>query len=623
MKLSIRPGYALLPALAAITALMVSTPAGAAFSKAPRSIVVPENRSIMLHFDHMRRVQVTNPEIADVVVSSLMQLAVYGKQRGLTTLYVWDKAGLHEYEVSVTGLSPAEKVSQQLRGALGSELSYVVVGEDTVLVEGELAGAEMVHRARQIIEARRQGPVKIVDLIRVKGSPQLPAAAAAAALEDIFGDAIGYRILDETTLVVQGDVSDPALAERVARVVETTARADVTILNLVKYNDELASPPLDKIRAAIGGELHVWQVKGRTVAVDGSLTSDDEYARISKILEQFAVEANVINLLRVVKPRPPIADYAQELATAFGPDVDVRQMGPETLSLEGTVTSEEMLDHYRNLLAAMAPPYNVIDYLRIVDPYKDQIELAALVCELSRDDIDRLGVDWGVIGVSDDGAGLIGQPFLIDVNIPGGINFYGDVGATVNALLQDTKSRVLSRPRVVVNDGEQGEILVGGEVPIPIVQPGTAGVTTVSIEYKAYGVRLRFTPVVKTDGKTIDLTILPEVSSLDWTNAVSISGFRVPALRTRRAETVVSIPDSGTLVIGGLLQRDEVVSVQRVPLLSSIPIIGELFKQKSFRQGDTELVILLTPRIVTGTAHGPGFVHPGEQELRDMSRLDD
>jgi len=76
-------------------------------------------------------------------------------------------------------------------------------------------------------------------------------------------------------------------------------------------------------------------------------------------------------------------------------------------------------------------------------------------------------------------------------------------------------------------------------------------------------------------------------------------------------------------VIGGLLQRDEVVSVQRVPLLSSIPIIGELFKQKSFRQGDTELVILLTPRIVTGTAHGPGFVHPGEQELRDMSRLDD
>ena len=341
------------------------------------------------------------------------------------------------------------------------------------------------------------------------------------------------------------------------------------------------------------------------------------------ILQQFAPDANVINLVRVVKPRPSIDEYARELVEAFGSDIEVKQMGPETLSLEGTVTSQQMLDHYHAVLEAMEPPYRVLDCLRIVDPYKDQVEVAALICELSQDDLDSLGVEWGSIGVSDEGVGLIGQPILMDVNVPGGVDFYGDVGATLSAILQDSRSRVLSRPRVIVNDGEEGQILVGGEVPIPIVQPGTAGVTTVTIEYKPYGVRLDFRPTIKTDGKTIDLSILPEVSSLDWTNGVTISGFNIPALRTRRAETVVSIPDGGTLLLGGLLQREEATVERSIPLLSKIPIIGELFKHKSFANGDTELVILLTPKIVTGTAHGPGFVHPAEQELRDMSRLDD
>lgn len=623
MKLSIQPRCVLLLAVMAIAALPVAALAGAALSRAPGSIVVPENRSIMLHFNHMRRVQVTNPEIADVVVSSIMQLAVYGKQRGVTTLYVWDKAGLHEYEVSVTGQSPAEKVAAELRGALGGNLSYVVVGEDTVLVEGELGTIDMAHRARQIIAARGQAPVRIIDLTRVAGAPQLPAEGAAAALEDIFGDSVQYRILDEKTLVVQGDVRDPADVDRISAVIAATARGELKIINLVKYNDELASPPLDRIRAAIGDELRVWQVKGRTVAVDGTVVSDDEYERIGTILQQFAPDANVINLVRVVKPRPSIDEYARELVEAFGPDIEVKQMGPETLSLEGTVTSEQRLEHYQAVLEAMQPPYRVLDCLRIVDPYKDQVEVAALICELSGDDLDRLGVEWGSIGVSDDGVGLVSQPILMDVDAPGGVDFYGNVGATLSALLQDSDSRVLSRPRVIVNDGEEGEILVGGEVPIPIVQPGSAGVTTVTIEYKAYGISLLFRPTVKTDGKTIDLSVVPQVSSLDWTNGVTISGFNIPAMRTRRAKAVVSIPDGGTLLLGGLLQRQEATIERSIPLLSKIPIIGELFRHKSFANGDTELVILLTPKIVTGTAHGPGFVHPAEQELRDMSRLDD
>ncbi len=588
--------------------------------QAGSSIVIPEGRSIMLHFHNMRRVQIANPDIADVVVSSMAQLAVYGKTRGLTTLYVWDLNGLHEYEVTVTGLTPAEKAGRELQKALGGKLAYTTVGDSFLVVEGSLEDPALVQRAHRIIAAQ-SGPVAIMDMIRASGEVQVSAAeAAAAAFRRIFDGKLEYLVLAPDKLVIQGDLSDAKQVEQVAGVVAATRSEQLGIVNLVKYNDDLASPPLDVIRQAIGDELKVWQVKGRTVAVDGTLSADEDYQRLGKILESFADRANIINLVRVIKPRPDIAAYAEQLREAFGPTVEIKQMGPETLGLQGTVISEAEAKYYQDALAAEQHPYHIVNFLRIVEPYADQIEVAVIVAEINRDDLDRIGVEWGRLG-PDDVITMLDKPILFQVGTESGTKRIYPIGAGADAIRQNVKGRLLASPRVMVNDGDEAEILVGGEVPIPVVSPGESGVTSISIEYRPYGIKLLITPTIRADGKTLDLEIEPEVSSLDWANALDISGFRIPALRTRRVTTNVSLADGNTLALGGLLQREQVETVSKIPVLSEIPIIGELFKHKEFTNGDTELVILVTPRIMTGTHHPPGYRHPVDEELQHMRRI--
>lgn len=592
--------------------------------QAGSSIVVPEGRSIMLHFDKMRRVQIANPEIADVIISSVAQLVVYGNKRGVTTLYVWDRTGLHEYEVTVTGATPAEKAARELQKALGDKLIYTTVGENILIVEGTVDQREFLQRVHRIIAAHT-GPVSILDLVSLTGAPKIPAEAAAAAFTEIFGDKLEYRVLDVNSLVVQGDLNDPAEVEHVASVVAATSSDELSILNLVKYNDELASPPLDKLRQAVGPELKVWQVKGRTVAVDGKLTSQDDYDRLVTILQSFADQANIINLVRVIEPRPEIDAYAQQLRDAFGPDVEVKQIGPETLALlQARVMTQETREDYEKILTTMDHPYRVLSFLPIGKSSKDQIEVAVLVVEISNDELDKLGIEWGQLGATQEGVvGFLSQPFLYDIKSIN-VNDYdpvADFAANVHLLLEDSSGRVLSRPRIMVNDGEEAEILVGGEVPIPIIQPTSGGVTTVTIEYKKYGIRLQITPTIKSDGRTLELEIQPEVSSLDWANGVTISGFNIPALRMRSVQTTVSIQDGGTLALGGLLQKEQAEIIRKIPLISEIPIIGELFKHKSFTSGSSELVIFVTPRIATATHYPPGYEHPARQELESGRQI--
>jgi Flp pilus assembly secretin CpaC len=611
--------------------LLAALPAPAqtlATSRRPGSVVVPEGRSVMMHFESMRRVQIANPDIADVVISSVAQLALYGKQRGVTSLYVWDRRGLHEYEVTVSGPTVAEIAATDLRKALGNALTYTTVGEDTVIVEGCLPSYETLDRARRVIAAR-QDPAKILDLVSLEGTTPVAAEAAAAALQQAFGDILEFRILSPDRLVVQGDVPDTELAEQIAKVVAAATNDDLTIVNLVVYNDEKATPPLDKIRAAVGDSLKVWQIKGRTVGVDGTVASQEEYDRLNKVLGTFSEQANVLNLVRVVKPRPDIFTYAGQLQQTFGPEVEVKPMGPETLALQGYVTSKEMREHYEAILDAMDHPYRVVNFLRIVQPFLDQIEVAVLVAEINREDLDKVGVDWGrLTGGIDSIVSMVESPILFYAGSGDGPGHGSErihrIGAGVDAIRQKINGRLLANPRVMVNDGKEAEILVGGEIPIPVIQPGGDEATSMSIEYRPYGVKLLITPTIMTDGKTLDLAIEPEVSSLDWANALDVSGFRIPALRTRRVSTSVGLENGNTLVLGGLLQREEIESVRKIPLLSQIPIIGELFKHREFTEGETELVIFVTPRIATGDEQRTADeAHPAQQELEEIRQIAD
>jgi pilus assembly protein CpaC len=214
---------------------------------------------------------------------------------------------------------------------------------------------------------------------------------------------------------------------------------------------------------------------------------------------------------------------------------------------------------------------------------------------------------------TDDGVSVLDQPFLIGQTGLGPFDLFGGgeilrfdpIGARIRALEQQNKAKILSEPNLLVLDGREANMLVGGEIPVPVVQSAQVGGTgSVTIEYKEFGVRLRVLPSITGENR-LQLKVTPEVSSLDFSNAIVMSGFRIPALRTRRAETTVNVKDGQSLIIGGLIQSETAKLVKKIPLLGDLPIIGELFKDRSFVNNETELVIIITPQIVNPVAQAP------------------
>ncbi|QKV53455.1 type II and III secretion system protein family protein [Comamonas antarctica] len=154
-------------------------------------------------------------------------------------------------------------------------------------------------------------------------------------------------------------------------------------------------------------------------------------------------------------------------------------------------------------------------------------------------------------------------------------------------------ARVLAKPTLVAHTGQSASFLAGGEIPIPV--PGRDG--NVAIEYKEFGVKLQLTPTILSDVR-IALKVAPEASDLDYTQGVTISGVSVPAVRTRRADTMVELADGESFIIGGLVNRATLSSVNKVPLLGDLPVLGNFFKNLNYSQEETELVIIVTPRLV-------------------------
>jgi pilus assembly protein CpaC len=167
------------------------------------------------------------------------------------------------------------------------------------------------------------------------------------------------------------------------------------------------------------------------------------------------------------------------------------------------------------------------------------------------------------------------------------------LGAVIKALQQRGFFQSLAEPNLVAYNGQEASFLAGGEFPVPVVQGATG---TVTIEWKEFGVRLSFRPTIA--GDTIRLHVKPEVSTLDFNNGLTLEGFRVPALSTRRAETDVELRDGQSFVIAGLLNNVSQTDSAAIPILSALPIIGHLFKSKAERAERTELMVLITPRLV-------------------------
>jgi pilus assembly protein CpaC len=173
-----------------------------------------------------------------------------------------------------------------------------------------------------------------------------------------------------------------------------------------------------------------------------------------------------------------------------------------------------------------------------------------------------------------------------------------NLGATVEALENQGLVESLAEPNLLAEDGKEASFLAGGEYPYPVVQGSSAGgVAPVTIQFKEYGIRLNFIPTIMPQG-TIRLQLSPEVSSLDFTDAVQISGFNIPAINIRTVNTEVELKNGQSFVIGGLLDNTESQTFEKIPFLGDIPILGKLFQSMQRNKNNTELIVLVTPEIV-------------------------
>lgn len=186
-----------------------------------------------------------------------------------------------------------------------------------------------------------------------------------------------------------------------------------------------------------------------------------------------------------------------------------------------------------------------------------------------------------------------------------------NLGATIKALQQKNVLQILAEPNLMAISGQPAHFLAGGEFPYPVVQGvgGGTGFGTVTIQFKPYGVKLEFIGTIQ-DDNSIRLKVMPEVSSLDYANSITISGFTMPAIQTRRAETEIELKDGQSFGIAGLLDQRTTVQLSKVPGIGDIPILGELFKSRSVNRTNSELIVLVTPTIVDPVAGVVGGSQP-------------
>ena len=171
-----------------------------------------------------------------------------------------------------------------------------------------------------------------------------------------------------------------------------------------------------------------------------------------------------------------------------------------------------------------------------------------------------------------------------------------NLGATLRDLQTKNILEILAEPNLMAISGKPARFLAGGEFPFPVVQGGT-NVSAVTIQFRPFGVRLEFTGYI-TENNVVRLQVIPEVSTLDFTNSLTISGFTVPAISTRRAETEIELKDGQGFGIAGLLDHRTTVQLNKIPGISDIPILGQLFRSRNINRSNQELMVLVTPRIV-------------------------
>src|SRR5271157_4207164 len=298
------------------------------------------------------------------------------------------------------------------------------------------------------------------------------------------------------------------------------------------------------------------------------------------------------------------------------------------ITLSGLVSSQAVADHLLAVAQAMSTRKdNVISLLQVPVPKSGEVLLEVKFADVDRSTLNQLGAN--ILSTSpaktifSTTTGEFAPPTVQNSTITGATStattaaaigagvpitvsqllnvfvFRSDInlGAIIQALEQKNLLQLLAKPNVLAETGKEASFLAGGQFPFPVVQGSTGGVPVVTIQFREYGVKLAFTPVITPEG-LIHLKVAPEVSSLDYTNALTIQGFTIPSIATRSVQSEMILKDGQSFVIAGLVNDQVTEQFSKVPGLGDLPILGALFKSRSISKSKDELLVMVTPHIV-------------------------
>lgn len=299
-------------------------------------------------------------------------------------------------------------------------------------------------------------------------------------------------------------------------------------------------------------------------------------------------------------------ELRQELA---GQDVSL-SLENGNVFLRGTVKEVNAADR---ALAIASTLGKVVNLLRVLVPAGDpQILLKVRFANIDRAATSQLGINLFSTAAKGVGSATTGQfgaaptftlsPPPTSATVTNLLNlfFYRpdlNFGAMIQALEAKSLLQILAEPNLLTISGRPASFLAGGEFPFPTLQGGGAGVGQVTIQFKEFGIRLNFLPTVTARG-TIDLVVTPEVSSLDYANGLTVSGATIPGLATRRVQTEVELENGQSFVIAGLLDNQITETLNKIPGLANIPLLGKLFQSRTLAKNNSELLVMVTPELV-------------------------
>ena len=329
----------------------------------------------------------------------------------------------------------------------------------------------------------------------------------------------------------------------------------------------------------------------------------------------------------------------RERLKQVAPRDDIRiHPAQDAIILDGTVSSDRTIAGAVEVAQVFAPKGKVVSLLSLTDAKPQQVLLQVHVAEIARSALKELGFNFRALGSTFMGAAFPGSTFISTLGSLGPVTQPGfsgviagsqsgpdfpfnggnlflssgqrDYAAVIHALAERDALRTLAKPNLLTQSGKEAKFLSGGEFPFPVAQTNN----TITIEFKEFGVGLLFTPLV-VDGETINLKVRPEVSSLDFSQGLQAAGISIPVIRKNVVATNISLKDGESFAIAGLINNEVRQTVQKIPLLGDIPILGMLFRSTRFRNNETELLFLVTVKIVKPDVPGAG---PDATKLMDL-----